>query len=292
MSTQPWRSSALALTVVASLIALMLVQAVPAHAVMMDRCAPTTLKQGRAAVEAGSTMVALSSLLAINAPVFDSIVIHDASGQVLDPGLCRVIPPTGVQETGKVVGPVFVIDRTPQFSISLTGAAIQVPESLALTVVRQAETRGLRIAEVTPALNGRVGVGSMAGELTFTADPVSASTVIHTRETNKASYRLEATESTAAVPEVVNMRSYSTQSRSVMREVGDVGSVWSVQLVSRNARGKSGFHAARVAVVAGDQLVVVYGTWAGKSGEPTLWIDRKSDGTLDRKIALHRGMSL
>jgi len=274
------------------LAAAIFAHAVPSSAGTQERCSRTTLKQGRAAVEAGSTMVAVSPLLAVNSAVFDSIVIHDASGAILDPGLCRVIPPTGVQETGKVVGPVFVIDQTPEFTIALTGAGIQVPESLGLTVVRRAETRGLRIAKVTPALNGSVGVGSLAGELTFTADPVTSSTVIQTRETNKASYRLEATETTTAIPEVVNLRSYSTQSRSVLGEGGPVGSVWSIQLLSRNARGKSGFHAARIAVVAGDQLVVVYGAWAGKLGEPTLWIDRKSDGTLDRKIALHPGQSL
>lgn len=254
-------------------------------------CRTTTLREGKIAVGHGSTMVAFTPLQRVNAAVFDSIVLHDPSGAILDPGICRVVPPSDVAADGKVNGPVFVIDGTPEFSIAVSGSAIAVPEPLGVTVIRRAETRALRLESVTPALVGALIVGRLPGELKFTGSPVDATTITQTRENATATYRLVASETTAATPETVSLHAYTTVARSVLREVGPVGSVWSLTLLSTNARGKAGFHSHRIAVVAGDQLVVVYGDWSGKSGAPHLWLDRKSDGSLDRQIALRAGLS-
>lgn len=265
--------------------------AADAVAASASTCRAVSLREGKAAVRQGSTMVAFTALQQANALVFDSIVLHDPSGAILDPGTCRVVPSSDVVADGKVNGPVFIIDGTPEFSIAVSGSAITVPEPLGVTVIRRAETRALRLESVTPALVGAVVVGSLPGELRFTGSPVPATTITQTRESATATYRLVASETTATTLETVSLHSYATAARSVLREVGTVGSVWSIVLTSANARGKAGFHSHRIAVVAGDQLVVVYGNWSGKSGEPELWLDRKSDGKLDRRIALRAGLS-
>ncbi len=254
-------------------------------------CRSATLRDGKIAVSQGSTMVTFTALRSANAAVFDSIVLHDPNGAILDPGICRVVPPSNATIDGKVNGPVFIIDGTPAFSIAMSGSAVALPEPLGVTIIRKAETRALRLEAVTPALVGTVVVGRQLGELSFSGSPIRATSITQTRESSHATYRLVASETTAATSDAVSLHAFSTASKSVLREMGPRGSVWSISLRSTNARGSAAFHSSGIAVVAGDQLVVVYGGWSGKSGEPELWLDRKSDGRLDHRIALRPGVS-
>lgn len=252
-------------------------------------CRHATLREGKLAVETGSTMVAFTPLQIVNAAVFDSIVLRAPNGEILDPGICRVIPPTGVVTQGTVNGPVFIIDGNDEFSIAVSGTAIAVPEPLGVTIIRKAETRALRLENVTPQLVGALVIGRRPGELSFSGSSIEATTITHTRESPGATFRLVASERTADTTDVVRLQAFSTPTRSVLQERGSLGSVWSISLTSANARGRSGYHSSRIAVVAGDRLIVVYGQWSGKNGAPELWLDKKSDGTLDRKVALRPG---
>ena len=234
----------------------------------------------------GGTIVSFSPLLVANATLFDGLVILDAKGQQLSPEMCHVIPPSYSLGTGQVGGPVFLIDSLPPFTVSITGTGIQVPENLSVTVVRRAETRTVTMSKATTALKGEIVIGRRIGEVTFVAAPVANTTITETHEVDSTTYRLQATNHALKGLRSVELRSVSSIARSVLRDRGRRASTWTVLLRSSNTRGRSEFRASLVSVPAGDQLIVVNATWSGASGRPTMWIDRGSNGTLDRRVPL------
>ena len=48
------------------------------------------------------------------------------------------------------------------------------------------------------------------------------------------------------------------------------------------------YRASRVSYPAGSQLVLVYKAWTNPNQAPQLWLDRLSDGKLDKRIPMKK----
>ena len=234
------------------------------------------------------TMVTFSPVIRDNRLVFDDITVLDAQGSPLDLALYSVIPPTNDETNAFANGPVLMIDAQVGFTIGLNGKAVRANQPFTVTVVRQGETRSVRIQDLNRALTGRVDVEPV-GALIFRGVPLQRVQVTQTYETSTASYRFVGIQPSSTADLSLSMLASGTGKRVIFRDTNNTTSTWRVQMRSSTTTSTSRFQAIDVKVPRGDQLVVTYSSWRGGSGRPTLWLDRHSDGRLDTKLPLVRG---
>ena len=234
------------------------------------------------------TMVSFSPVISANRLMFEDISVLDPQGQPLNGSLYQLIPPTNAVDAAFANGPVLLVDSKTGFRIGLNGNSVLASQPFTITVVRGGSTRSVSIEDLNPELSGQIMIDAV-GALNFRGVPLRQVRITQTYETSGSSYRFTGIRSDSAADRSLALRTYDASTRVVFRDTHGVASVWSLYLRSSTRTSTARFHATRVKVPRGDQLVVVYGSWHGSDGRPALWLDRHSDGRLDQRLTIEKG---
>ena len=240
----------------------------------------------------GKTLVSFSPVLSTNSGIFERLVLTDTGGNPLDQSLYRVIPPTDQFSERFSSGPVLVVEPGVDFEVAIASETLIGVQPFVVTVLTRASTRSLKIESLETTARakspGTIRVGVRSRGLKLEGVPVSKGVVVATRERDSATYRFEGTSTAPHHVEALGIDSAQVRDRIVFREDDIYPSVWSLRLFSRDKAGQSTYRASDISLGAGSQLVVTYQGWSGGQGAPILWLDERSDGTLDSRIPLAR----
>lgn len=233
------------------------------------------------------TMLSFSPLRAENADTFvDRLGLLDLNDEPLDESLYRVIPPEPVSGRPFVNAPLFVIQRGVPFQVVFTGKGVVKPQRLAVRVMRGGSVREVLIQDLNANTAALVEVSNVKPEITLAAYSDAPIKLRQTIEWGDDSFAFTGWQTNEYAHDRASMRVDYKRHHIIYADTEGRASIWDMHVSRHDRHDDNAFRLDDIAVGQGDRLVLDYSRWTSTRTEPSLWLDKGSDGTLDVRLPL------